>query len=250
LSKIITAKAEAQQYMLAEYERIAEEVPEEQQAQAFENLLNMRTDLAAQFFKIHALIAQGNYSEAQTLGNSLLVSINPKFPEYADYMDFLALLPLHKSLNESEDVTLNAEQKSALIAQLQEWKPATYGLALDILTQWSDFEHQEPLDYPESAPQPRSMNLASSSEYAIPAWITIYPNPASEFVSIRLFKAPLTSNASYKLTNSQGAIINQGKLDNPTMEYVVTLDQLAAGLYTLTVFDRGHVMHAQSIIVE
>jgi Secretion system C-terminal sorting domain len=94
------------------------------------------------------------------------------------------------------------------------------------------------------------MNLASSSESAIPAWISIYPNPANDFVSIRLFKAPLTSNASYKLTNSQGAIINQGKLDNPTMEYVVTLDQLAAGLYTLTVFDRGQVMHAQSIIVE
>lgn len=42
----------------------------------------------------------------------------------------------------------------------------------------------------------------------------------------------------------------QGQLDNPTMEYVVTLEKLATGLYTLTVYDVGQVMHVQSVIVE
>jgi hypothetical protein len=46
------------------------------------------------------------------------------------------------------------------------------------------------------------------------------------------------------------ALVAEGQLDNPTMEYVVTLEKLATGLYTLTVYDAGQVMHVQSVVVE
>jgi hypothetical protein len=241
---------EAQHYMLAEYLRIADEEPEEQQAAAFESLINSRTDLASQFFKVHALLAQGRYAETEALCNALLAQINPKLPEHADYTDFLALLPLHQSLSSDTEAILSSEQKNDLIAQLKDWKPATYGLALDILTQWSDFEHQEPLDYPQEAPQPRSLTITNESKEVVPIWIAVYPNPASDYLSIRLDKAPLTSGAMYTLIDAQGALVAQGQLGNPTMEYVVTLDKLATGLYTITVYDIGQVMHAQSVIIE
>jgi hypothetical protein len=94
------------------------------------------------------------------------------------------------------------------------------------------------------------MYLTSSSESAIPAWISIYPNPASEFVSIHLDRAPLTTNATFTLVNSQGALVAEGHLDNPTMEYVVNVSTFAVGLYTLTLFDLDQMMHTQSIIIE
>jgi hypothetical protein len=242
--------AEAQHYMIAEFERITEELAEEQKAEAFENVLNMRTDNVAQFFKIHALIAQGRYSDAEALCQSLLAAINPKLPEYADYTDFLALLPLHQVMSASVDSTLSIDQKNDLIAQLQEWKPATYGLAMDILTQWGDYEHQEPLDYPQEAPQLRSLNVSNAQSEVSPTWITIYPNPATDYVSIRLNKAPLTANATFTLINTQGSLVTQGELGNPNMEYVVTLNKLAKGVYTLTIFDTGQIMHTQSIIIK
>jgi hypothetical protein len=116
----------------------------------------------------------------------LLAEINPKLPEHADYTDFLALLPLHQSPSTASEAGLSSEQKNDLIAQLQDWKPATYDLAMDILTQWSDFEHQEHLDYPQEAPKPRSMSINKESTEAERLWIKIYPNPASYYFSIRL----------------------------------------------------------------
>jgi Secretion system C-terminal sorting domain len=240
----------AQFYMIEEYERIAEEVAEEEQTATFEALLNVRTDEAAQFFKVHALLAQGKYTEAEVLCNSLLAVMNIKSPEYTDYNEFLSLLPLHQQLSSTPEAVLTEQQKADMIELLQEWKPKTYALAMDILTQWSDYQHEEPLDYPEYAPQPRSMNVASEGTNDAPAWLTIYPNPASDYVSIRLDNAPLTTNAVYHITDVQGKLVAQGKLGNPTNEYIVNLSKLAKGFYSLTISDMGQKMHTQKVIVE
>jgi hypothetical protein len=46
------------------------------------------------------------------------------------------------------------------------------------------------------------------------------------------------------------ALMAEGHLDNPTMEYVVNVSKFAVGLYTLTLFDLDQMMHTQSIIIE
>lgn len=46
------------------------------------------------------------------------------------------------------------------------------------------------------------------------------------------------------------ALMAQGQLGNPTMEYVVNVSKFAVGLYTLTLFDLDQMMHTQSIIIE
>ena len=63
--------------------------------------------------------------------------------------------------------------------------------------------------------------------------ITLYPNPASEYVKVSGFKG----NVKYQIHNAEGKMIQQGMTDSKTE---INISQLTKGFYIFSVEDKNH----------
>ncbi len=71
--------------------------------------------------------------------------------------------------------------------------------------------------------------------------LTIYPNPATEFITIPVGVFPVP--AKYTLYNTSGQMVRQGMADRPG--YRIPVGSLSEGLYMLVLEDGGHIGEAR-----
>jgi len=239
--------SEINELVMMEYQRIFEEESEENRLSMCEDLLDMRTDVTGAFFKLHWLIDQNRFWEAEALGAGLVSMLNPLLPEYQDYSEYLELLPMIEQLRVSENGQLTITDQNELIELLDPSKPNTYGLVLEMLTTYSGFEHHEVLEYSSYVGQ-----LRSSKKSNIPnnTGIRLFPNPAHDFVTIVYDQVTLSSHASFELVDAQGVIVMSHMLLQDKREHIIPLQRLASGHYTARIKDQDKINFNQILIVE
>jgi hypothetical protein len=238
--------AEYNKLLVEECNRVCEEESIVDKEAELEALMSLATDISSAWIKTMWYADAGKFNEAQILGQSLVALVGDKDERKADWQKYLELLNLAESLAALENPALTAAEQQILQEALLPALPYSHGLALNLLTRYSEFMDYEALDY-GAEPEERSFSFPSNTT-ANAEWLSVYPNPTADYVSLKLMNAPLSKNSTYSLVDVLGNIIIQGNITNNNFEKIVDLSTLATGSYNLQIMDFGSTVHALKVI--
>jgi hypothetical protein len=76
----------------------------------------------------------------------------------------------------------------------------------------------------------------------------VYPNPASEQLTITALDPPAAGETGYRIFNTTGQLVLEGLLEGS--EQSISTGQLSQGLYVLVLTGQGNVIHRQKLIIQ
>ncbi len=79
--------------------------------------------------------------------------------------------------------------------------------------------------------------------------ITVYPNPASEFTSIKWEIYDELENALYKIFDINGREMGSGAIEKNTGEKVIDTRSLENGVYIINIYNEGVMKFNSKLIV-
>ncbi len=238
------------QSMIAyEFNYIANDASIVDKTSAWDQLFSMANDPTSKWIFVLWLADQGRYADAIAIGQPLVNSLSERDALKKDWYTYLTLVPLKQALEATENMQLTASEQTDLELLLDISMPTTYGLAVQLLKAYSNYQYHEPTDYTQTATL-HSMQMQNEAMDELPSWVSIYPNPVNDIFSIRLNKAPITANAFYVITDLTGSEIIRRKLFNNNFEYIVDLSKLATGMYFVRIDDNGQTIANSKIVKE
>ncbi|HEY0030075.1 MAG TPA: T9SS type A sorting domain-containing protein [Bacteroidia bacterium] len=91
--------------------------------------------------------------------------------------------------------------------------------------------------------------IASVKDINVSVDLNVYPNPASEFLTIDLSNVKNTDNTMLSMYDMTGKKIMEKQLDRSSMEKI-SIAKLAAGLYTVIITNSNTVLGKQRVIIQ
>jgi hypothetical protein len=228
------------------YRRICEDETELNKFPLLDSLMSLATDVSNAWIKTLWLADGGHYNQAQVLGQSLVTLLSDKDERKTDWQAYLQLLELQELWEQDSIVVLDSTQAQMLEGWMDENLPHTFGLALNILTRYSDYIYYEPLNYGEPL-ENRSLQF-STAEDKTPNWLMLYPNPTSGLTYLRLTSAPLTTSALLRVVDPLGKVIVEINLARQNFEYPMDFTTLATGTYQIQILDQEQSIYRSALI--
>lgn len=236
------------QLLVYEYQRIATDDAIADKQAAWESLMSIGTDANSLWTRTMWLAGQNRYTEAHTVGTQAVALLRPRATCKEDWTEYLTLLQTLTAWSANEAFALTTTQEQAVQEQIDEAKPATKGLILQTINQYGSGEYELATSYPIDEHGLRSMQFGE--EETMPAWLTIFPNPVSEYFVVQLANAPTSTDAHYTVTDITGRMVAKGDFDANNQQVVVDSSWWNTGIYVFTIFDSGQTLHVSKISKE
>jgi len=108
----------------------------------------------------------------------------------------------------------------------------------------------EDLDFPllQLSDEDCEFLITSTAEVPQQSTLVISPNPTSDYLNFYLRTPIVAREASFRIINAAGIVVQEFKSDSPEATYIEPLWNLAAGVYFLQYLENGLVRHAEKFI--
>jgi hypothetical protein len=203
-----------------------------------------------------ALLTEGNslileaedqmlWSELSDIVSGRLESLREDMTEYKDLATLLLLVEEAQQKGVNYDV-MQSNYDSFAESYLLRDLPLTYRMASIIENKFGSEGFHGDLDYPEGLPKYRSLH--SSEIYKTDYSISIFPNPAVNYVRVQSTEIELDSS-SFVLRDVMGRVCELLIVSKTRNEVFFDLSSLTAGSYSLEGYNQGNNIFTEQIII-
>ena len=94
---------------------------------------------------------------------------------------------------------------------------------------------------------PNAIN--NTSKNLLTPFVKMYPNPATNFITLDFSEQVLQQNKVVKITNLNGQLVAQFKVEKGQVKEKLSLGELAAATYILSVHSQDELLHSEQLII-
>ncbi len=196
-----------------------------------ENVLREKYQLAFAYMK------KNDMTSAENLLNDIPALFSLNTYEQNNYNDFVQLFNIVSDIqNSGIPVDSISDEMKQTLQQLADNSGNIAGaIARNILIEAVDYEYDEPIILPEVGMKAGIIyDLPQVSKDYKPRYVSIYPNPAMNYIVVELNRTNL-SGAVLTLYDSRGNIIKSASMPGKTQAYVFGLKEVKPGIYIIKV---------------
>ncbi len=217
-----------------------------------EAILSLLDDPTWPFNKYHLAghhAGMGRLAEARIIYESMIAELPEGDNQKLDLQNLLNLMDHEAELDASVPLT-TADTEWLTNIYLNELNPISSAKAAGLLVA-AGYALPEPLFGTEES-QLRSSQVNNS--HAIlkteeSKWLSLSPNPASDYVVLQFVEAPITNKAIVRITDAQGRVVTDMLVTTKSGLQQLDLGQLASGVYMVNIVDMGYVMQSEKLII-
>ena len=217
---------------------------------SLEYYIDLKNEIHNPMRKVDLYLTNNEYSSAGSELNNISANMNNFYPVHQqEFQDFYSLKTFLlgilqvpgqiENLPENDLNTLRGFAQNGIgRAQLE---------AQHILCFFYNECYEYQINWPQGSRAPESYETVfEDPENAIEPSFSVYPNPASELVTIQLDNLPL--NGSLLIRDLTGKIIEQTQLTNITFNW--NTSEVENGIYLITFSDESGLQETQKVIIQ
>jgi len=165
---------------------------------------------------------------------------------HADYLNFSQLIQTWEAAD--KNLSELTEADLAILQSHTQNSNAIAGKAIALLKMNGIDAYQEPVYFPEEVEQ--ELRIAQYVEEEVNEYkLLLYPNPADEYLIMEYAIIESSEASLLTITNINGQVVHQEKLNYPQDELVIITDKLPAGQYFCTISNSSKTVKTEKFIL-
>jgi hypothetical protein len=207
--------------------------------------------LGSKYEKAFLLLSQEDYnglSDWMTAVEGMLDGEDYENTQYAEYTQYLSIL--NAMLQEEipyEELTTQQKEDLLALAETGEFFPAAYARAM-LLRHEPEFSYEEPIYLPVIQSQ-RKRNTAQPHFSATQSELSVYPNPAREYIIVEYKVQQADLPAVITVIDSKGSVVARLPVNDVEGQMLYETKGIHSGLYCFTLVTRLNAVVSKKVSV-